>query len=167
MFSLYQNRQFEYHFMTTFLYFLWIDKFKENIFFITVSKRPNLDLVVQELRQPCMGFQVPTFQSEEIAVRWLQEFLRKAGDNPLLLVLDDVWPGSETLLRKLSELKMPNYKILVTSRYELPGFDAPPIIEPLNYVDAMALFHNSAALGDKSSHVPEDLPKKVIIDECS
>ncbi|XP_062002241.1 probable disease resistance protein At5g66900 [Rosa rugosa] len=65
-------------------------KFKEKIFFITISKRPNLDLVVQELRQSSMGSKVPTFESEVIAVRWLQEFLKETGENPLLLVLDDV-----------------------------------------------------------------------------
>ncbi|XP_062010912.1 probable disease resistance protein At5g66900 [Rosa rugosa] len=140
------------------------DKFKENIFFITISKRPNLDLVVQELRQSSMGSQVPTFESEVIAVRWLQEFLKGTGENPLLLVLDDVWPGSESLLQKFDELKMPNYKILVTSRYEFPGFGSPHILEPLNYVDAMALFHDSASLGDKSSYVPKDLPRKIV--EC-
>ncbi|PRQ47848.1 putative P-loop containing nucleoside triphosphate hydrolase, leucine-rich repeat domain, L [Rosa chinensis] len=140
------------------------DKFKEKIFFITISKRPNLDLVVQELRQSSMGSKVPTFESEVIAVRWLQEFLKETGENPLLLVLDDVWPGSESLLQKFDELKMANYKILVTSRYEFPGFGSPHILKPLNYVDAMALFHDSASLGDKSSHVPKDLPRKIV--EC-
>ncbi|TQD81079.1 hypothetical protein C1H46_033389 [Malus baccata] len=116
------------------------DKFKENIFFVTVSKEPNLD-VVQELYQ--------RMKSQE------------TGQNPLLLVLDDVWLKSKPLLQKFDELELPNYKILVTSRSEFPGFGTPYNLKALNDEDSMTLLRHSASLGDSSS-VPEDLLRKIL-----
>lgn len=135
------------------------DKFKNNIFFVTVSKKPNLNLIVQELYQR-KGSQVPDLQTEVIAFNWLQEFLKQT--NPLLLVLDDVWSESESLLEKFDELKMSNNKILVTSRFAFPRFGSPYYLESLNEEDAMALFNHSASLGNRSSYIPEDLSRKVI-----
>lgn len=152
--------------MLTFLSFAWIDKFKRNIFFVTVSKKPNLYLIVQALYHR-KGTQVPDFQNEVTAVSWLQQFLKQTGQNPMLLVLDDVWAGSEFILDKFDELKMSNYKILVTSRSTLPRFGSPYCLECLNYEDAMALFHHSASLEDRSSYIPEDLPRKVIFSVCN
>ncbi|CAN6563786.1 unnamed protein product [Malus baccata var. baccata] len=64
-------------------------KFNKNIFLVPISKEPNLD-VIQALRQ------------------------RMAGpDDPLLLVLDDVWSNSESLLREFYDLKLKKCKILV------------------------------------------------------
>ncbi|KAM1836741.1 hypothetical protein ACFX14_018630 [Malus domestica] len=116
------------------------DKFKENIFFVTVSKDPNLD-VVQELYQ--------RMKSQE------------TGQNPLLLVLDDVWLKSKSLLQKFDELELPNYKILVTSRSEFPGFGTPYNLKALNDEDSMTLLRHSASLGDSLS-VPEDLLRKIL-----
>ncbi|XP_050128004.1 probable disease resistance protein At5g66900 [Malus sylvestris] len=116
------------------------DKFKENIFFVTVSKDPNLD-VVQELYQ--------RMKSQE------------TGRNPLLLVLDDVWLKSKSLLQKFDELELPNYKILVTSRSEFPGFGTPYNLKALNDEDSMTLLRHSASLGDSLS-VPEDLLRKIL-----
>lgn len=137
------------------------DKFKNNIFFVTVSKKPNLNLIVQELYRR-KGFQVPDVQNEVIAVNWLRGFLNQIGQSLLLLVLDDVWPESESLLEKFDEWKMSNCKILVTSRFAFPRFGSPCNLESLNDEDAMALFNHSASLGDRSSHVPEDLLRQVI-----
>ncbi|KAM5576418.1 hypothetical protein ABKV19_007339 [Rosa sericea] len=137
------------------------DKFKSNVFFVTVSKKPNLYLIVQELYHRT-GAQVPDFQSEVTAVSWLQQFLKQTGQNPMLLVLDDVWAGSEFILEKFDELKLTNYKILVTSRSAFPRFGSPYYLECLNDKDAMALFHHAASLGDRSSYISEDLPKKIV-----
>ncbi|KAM5576421.1 putative disease resistance protein [Rosa sericea] len=137
------------------------DKFKSNVFFVTVSKKPNLYLIVQELYHGT-GAQVPDFQNEATAVSWLQQFLKKTGQNPMLLVLDDVWAGSEFILEKFDELKMSDYKILVTSRSAFPRFGSPYYLECLNDKDAMALFHHAASLGDRSSYISEDLPKKIV-----
>nr|XP_028954012.1 probable disease resistance protein At5g66900 [Malus domestica] len=113
------------------------DKFKENIFFVTVSVHPNSD--VEKLYQ--------RMKSQE------------AGQDPLLLVLDDVW--SNSVLQKFVELKLRNYKILVTSRSEFPGFGTPYKLKPLNYKDSMTLLRHSAALGDSLS-VPEDLLREIL-----
>ncbi|XP_004288076.1 PREDICTED: probable disease resistance protein At5g66900-like [Fragaria vesca subsp. vesca] len=137
------------------------DKFKNNIFFVTVSKKPNLNLIVEELYQS-KGSQVPDFQNEVIAVDCLHEFLNQTGKNPLLLVLDDVWSESESLLEMFDEWKMPNCKILVTSRFAFPRFGSPYNLKSLSDEEAMALFIHSAYLGDISSHVPEDLARQVL-----
>ena len=155
-----------YPLVITFLSFVWIDKFKSNVFFVTVSKKPNLYLIVQELYHRT-GAQVPDFQNDVTAVSWLQQFLKQTGQNPMLVILDDVWAGSEFILEKFDELKMLNYKILVTSRFTFPRFGSPYHLECLNYEDAMALFHHSASLEDRSFYIPEDLPRKVIFSVCN
>ncbi|ONH96594.1 hypothetical protein PRUPE_7G139200 [Prunus persica] len=137
------------------------DKFKDNIFFVTLSKKPNLDLIVHELYQR-KGSQVPAFQNEVIAVNWLQLFLKETGQSPLLIVLDDVWSGSESLLEKFDQFKMSNYKVLVTSRFAFPRFGSPYHLESLNDEDAMALFRHSASLDDKTSYAREDLTRKIV-----
>ncbi|KAM1091137.1 hypothetical protein ACFX2J_018465 [Malus domestica] len=136
------------------------DTFKNNIFFLNVSKKPNLDLIVHQLYQR-MGYELPAFENEVMAANWLQQFLKESGQNPLLFVLDDVWSGSESLLEKFDEFKFSNYKILVTSRFAFPRFGSPYHLAPLNDEDAMALFHYSASLKDKSSSY-EDLSRKII-----
>lgn len=147
-------------------YILWIDTFKDNIFFVTVSKPPNFVLIVEQLYQR-KGSQAPTVHNHDIAVTLLQQFLQEEGKKPLLLVLDDVWPGSESILEKFDvsyEKKegMPNYKILVTSRSIFPRFGSPHYLESLSDENAMDLFRCSASLRDKSSYIPETLSRKVI-----
>ncbi|KAK9902929.1 hypothetical protein M0R45_001442 [Rubus argutus] len=136
------------------------DKFKNNIFFITLSKTPKFFRIVQELYKR-KGSSVPTFQDEETAVKWLQRFLKDEGQNPLLLVLDDVWSGSESLLDKF-ELTMPDYKILVTSRSEFPRFDSSYHLQLLDFDNAMKLFHHSASLADKSLHISPEISRQIV-----
>ncbi|XP_050369160.1 uncharacterized protein LOC126787285 isoform X2 [Argentina anserina] len=118
------------------------DKFKGNIFFVTVSKRPNLDYIIHQLYQQ-MGSEASTFHNNVSEVKWLEQFIREAGQNPLLLVLDDVWSGSESLLQKLDEFielnKVSNYKLLVTSRTEFPRFGSSYNLMLSNIEDAMDL----------------------------
>ncbi|CAB4317860.1 unnamed protein product [Prunus armeniaca] len=138
-----------------------IDTFGDNIFFVTVSSNPNLERIVQELHRR-RGSKVPTLGNEVNAVKWLHHFLKEQGQNPLLLVLDDVWSGSESLLEKFDQFKMPNYKLLVTSRSEFRGFGSPYSLQSLDYHNAMKLFHHSASLGDKSSLIPQDLSRQMV-----
>ncbi|TQD97229.1 hypothetical protein C1H46_017160 [Malus baccata] len=137
------------------------DTFKDNIFFVTVSKKPKLENIVHDLYQR-KGFPVPTFQNEVGAVTLLQLFLKEVGQNPLLLVLDDVWSGSESLVEKFHQIKTENHKFLVTSRSEFRGYGIPYHLQSLDHDNAMKLFHHSASLGDKSSHIPKDLSEKVL-----
>ncbi|PRQ16664.1 putative powdery mildew resistance protein, RPW8 [Rosa chinensis] len=100
-----------------------IDEFKNNIFFVPVSESPKLQLIVQKL-YPEEGYRKIMLPDENgvHAIQWLQAFVKHVGHHRSLLVLDDVWPGSESLLDEFDEFKRSNFKILVTSRFEFPRF---------------------------------------------
>ena len=139
-----------------------LGKFKENILFVTFSKTPKLKIIVEKLFEHC-GCQVPEFQSDEDAVNRMGVLLRNIGRSPMLLVLDDVWPGSEALVEKF-KIQMSDYKILVTSRVAFPRFGTPWILEPLNHEDALTLFRHFALLEESCSNIPnEDVVQKVLI----
>ncbi|KAK7818241.1 putative disease resistance protein [Quercus suber] len=136
--------------------------FKENILFVTVSKTPNVKLIIQSLfnyKSLWLGFQ---FQSDEDAIDSLPQLLNHIGPDPILLILDDVWLGSESLLEKF-KFDIPDYKILVTSRTAFPRFEFTYHLKPLNDEDAMTLFRHSASLKEGSSYIPpeEDIKKIV------
>ncbi|CAB4287482.1 unnamed protein product [Prunus armeniaca] len=137
-----------------------IDKFKENIFFATVSNKLSY-LIVQELWEHT-GMQAPALPNEEIAFKWLQKFVTERGQNPLLLVLDDVQSGSESLLDKFNEFQMPSYKVLVTSRCQFPKFGRPNSLETLKDEDAMDLFRRSAFLPNTSSIIPDGIQNQIV-----
>ena len=136
--------------------------FEGNILFVNVSKTPNVKVIVQNLlnykdMQP--NFQI---QSDEDAIDQLSQMLNHLRPNPILLILDDVWLGSESL-PEMFKFDIPNYKILVTSRTAFPRFKFTYHLKPLDYVDAMTLFRHSASLHDGSSYVPaEEDVKKVL-----
>ncbi|KAJ7951606.1 NBS-LRR disease resistance protein [Quillaja saponaria] len=115
------------------------DKFKDNIFFLTFPKIPNLEMIAQNLFQH-LGYEVPLFLSPEDVVHKMENLLRDIGE-PILLVLDDVWSGSESIIKKL-QLTLPDYKILVTSRFAFQGFGNPYYLESLTTEDATTLFHH-------------------------
>lgn len=99
------------------------DEFKNNIFCVPVSLNPSLDLIVQQLypEEGCWEIALPDKNGVH-AIQWLQAFAKHVGHRRSLLVLDDVWPGSESLLDEFDEFKRSNFKILVTSRFEFPRF---------------------------------------------
>ncbi len=106
--------------------------------------------------------QEPEFQSEEDAINQLRELLTQIGPDSILLILDDVWSGSEFHLDKF-KFDMPNYNIMVTSRTTtFPGFNFTYNLKPLNYDDAMKLLLHSASLQDGSSHIPVEVIKEVL-----
>ncbi|KAK7848815.1 putative disease resistance protein [Quercus suber] len=135
--------------------------YKENILFVNFSKTPNVKVIVQKLfdYKHCQPkFQI---QSDEEAIEQLPQLLNHIGPNPILLILDDVWLGSESLPEKF-KFNIPKYKILVTSRTAFPRFNKFTYhLKPLNDVDAMTLFRHSASLQDGSSYIPEEDVKKV------
>ncbi|CAJ1942727.1 unnamed protein product [Sphenostylis stenocarpa] len=136
-------------------------KFKENILFVTFSKAPKLKIVVERLFEH-FRFQVPEFQSDGDAVNQLGLLLRKIDANPMLLVLDDVWPGSEAVVEKL-KFQISDYKILVISRVAFPRFGTSLVLKPLDHEDAITLFRHHAFLEKRSSNIPdEDLIQKVV-----
>ncbi|KAE9614333.1 putative winged helix-turn-helix DNA-binding domain, leucine-rich repeat domain, L [Lupinus albus] len=136
-------------------------KFGKNILFVTFSKMAKLEIIVERLFEHC-GYQVPEFQSNEDAINELGFLLRIIGESPILLVLDDVWPGSEPLIEKF-KFQLSDYKILVTSRVAFPKLGTPYILKPLRHEEAMALFHHIALFeGSKSIFPDEDLVRKIV-----
>ncbi|KAF5463857.1 hypothetical protein F2P56_013985 [Juglans regia] len=136
--------------------------FKENIFFVPVSKTPNLKVIIQKL----LGKDDPAFQSDEDAIDQLEQMLLAKLNKPILLILDDVWSGSESLLEKFA-FGLPNYKILVTSRTAFPRFNFTYKLKPLNDDDAMEVFRHSAGLQDgSSSYIPDEEVVKKIVKGC-
>uniref|UniRef100_A0A0D3D8F6 RPW8 domain-containing protein n=1 Tax=Brassica oleracea var. oleracea TaxID=109376 RepID=A0A0D3D8F6_BRAOL len=113
-------------------------KFKQ-IFFITVSKPPNVSLIVQRFLQ-YTGREAKDFEDNMDAKICIQQLLQQLGENgPILLVLDDVWPEDESLLDTFL-IQLPDYKILVTSRFEFLRFGPTFSLEPLIDEDVKNLF---------------------------
>ncbi|KAK0606281.1 hypothetical protein LWI29_036105 [Acer saccharum] len=134
------------------------EKFQENIFFVTVSKTPDVMVIVKRILQH-KNTEVLAFQTDEAAINDLERLLKSIGQ-AILLVLDDVW--SESVVQKF-KLELPNYKILVTSRSVFPQFGSGYQLKPLNDEAAMILFRSSVTPQDgKLSFVYEDLAKKIL-----
>ncbi|KAL9327688.1 hypothetical protein ACSQ67_002691 [Phaseolus vulgaris] len=140
------------------------DKFGGNIFFVTVSKTPNLKTIVETLYEHC-GCRVPKFQTDEDAVNGLGVLLRVVGQNPILLVLDDVWPCSEAVIEKF-KIQISDYKILVTSRVAFPRFGTSCQLDKLDHVHAVSLFCHFAQPNDKSSYIPDENLVHEIVRGC-
>ncbi|KAG6766936.1 hypothetical protein POTOM_028114 [Populus tomentosa] len=136
------------------------DKFKSNIFFVDVPKLRNLMVIVKKIFQH-KEIELPVFQSEDDAANHLERLFKQIGPDPILLVLDDVWPGSESTLHKLN-FRIENYKILVTSRYEFPSFGSTYKLETLNLADAMTLFQKLALARDQQSYAPDQQILEVV-----
>ncbi|XP_039054417.1 probable disease resistance protein At5g66900 [Hibiscus syriacus] len=137
------------------------EKFKDNIFYVTVSKTPNLEFILQRLLHVMDHSGVPEFQSEEDGLNHLERKLRQLAVSPILLILDDVWSGSESLVDKL-KFKLPDYKILVTSRFAFRRFDFTYCLKPLNDDDARTLFRHCAFLQNETPCIPEEIENQVI-----
>ncbi|KAI9165019.1 hypothetical protein LWI28_006129 [Acer negundo] len=135
------------------------DKFQENIFFVTVSKTPDVMVIVKRIFQH-MKCEVPTFQTDEAAINDLERLLKCFGQKAILLVLDDVWSGS--LVQKF-KFRLPNYKILVTSRDMFLQFGSGYLMEPLDDEAAMILFRSSVTPQDREPYFfDENLAQKIL-----
>lgn len=94
---------------------------------------------------------------EADAVRELQQLMAERGKkNPILLVLDDIWSGSESILEKFVNKEIPNYKVLVTSRFEFPAFGFSYKLEGLEKEDAVKLLRHAATPHSGSHSLPND-----------
>ena len=127
--------------------------------FVTVSKNPNLNLIVQDLYQH-KGYSVPTVKDNKDAVVKLELFLTEFREEPIFLVLDDVWSGSESFIDNFV-FQIPEYKILVTSRFPISRFGPPHKLKSLREEDAMAVFRHYALPEDGTPDIPNDVVKKV------
>ncbi|KAG2298153.1 hypothetical protein Bca4012_009358 [Brassica carinata] len=121
-----------------------IKKKFEYIFFCDVSRVPTFRTIVQTLLQH-NGYEAPTFENDSQAVDGLRNLLDElTEDGPILLVLDDVCQGAESLLQKF-QMNIMNFKILVTSRFEFPSFGPTYHLKPLGYEDAKSLLIERAS----------------------
>jgi hypothetical protein len=140
-----------------------LGKFRGNILFVVFSKTPQLKTIVERLFEHCGYPMPPEFQSDEDAVNKLGLLLKKIEGSPILLVLDDVWPGSEDLVEKF-QFQISDYKIIVTSRFAISRFDKTFLLKPLVHEDAVTLFRHYIELGKTHSNIPDkDLIQKVLI----
>uniref|UniRef100_A0A7N2M0T9 RPW8 domain-containing protein n=1 Tax=Quercus lobata TaxID=97700 RepID=A0A7N2M0T9_QUELO len=132
--------------LSNYIVFGWLGTIKENILFVTVSKTPNMKLIVQSLfnyKNLWLEFQ---FQSNEDAIDNLPQLLNHIGLDPISLVLDDVWLGSESQPEKF-KFDILDYKILVTSRTAFPRFEFTYHLKLLNggdfkFPDDKVIFKN-------------------------
>ncbi|VYS71620.1 unnamed protein product [Arabidopsis thaliana] len=105
------------------------EKFKQ-IFFISVSKFPNVRLIGHKLLEH-IGCKANEYENDLDAMLYIQQLLKQLGRNgSILLVLDDVWAEEESLLQKFL-IQLPDYKILVTSRFEFTSFGPTFHLKPL------------------------------------
>lgn len=129
---------------------------------MTVSKSATSTVIVEKiLKLHLPESQLPDFQNDDDAIKHLECFLKQISPSPILLVLDDVWPGLESVIDNLT-FALPNYKILVTSRFCSSRFSHVYNLKSLDDEDAMSLFCHSAHLKDGSSSIPFDLVEKVV-----
>ncbi|CAI9283004.1 unnamed protein product [Lactuca saligna] len=134
--------------------------FGDNIFYVTVSRTTSIKTIIQKL---FAHFHVNhcELQTDEEAKNQLENFMRQMGSKNILLVLDDVWSESESLIQ---DLKFPisGYKILVTSRFLFSRFGSTYELTLLNDQDAKTLFCSSAFHNMNSVNVPDDLVNKMV-----
>ncbi|KAF8020250.1 hypothetical protein BT93_G0835 [Corymbia citriodora subsp. variegata] len=135
------------------------------IMFVTVSKKPNLIDIVQKMYQH-NHLEVPEIKTEGGAFSCLEQLLHKIGQDPVLLVLDDVWAEWESILKKFVCNNIKDYKIVVTSRYGFPCFRPVHHLKPLTHDEAVKLFRQSIAVDDRSMDAPDDETLNQIVKHC-
>ncbi|CAH8389522.1 unnamed protein product [Eruca vesicaria subsp. sativa] len=142
------------------------DKFK-HILYSVVSSTPNFRKIVQNLLRH-NGYEEVTFENDPQAANALIHLIEELReDGTILLVLDDVWHGADAFLKHFFRIKLPGYKILVTSRSDLPSFDYTYPLQPLDEKDAKALLvHVAPPPCNASQAVYEELLQK-ILKRCS
>ncbi|KAJ4964390.1 hypothetical protein NE237_024329 [Protea cynaroides] len=118
--------------------------FKDKILFLTVSRTPNLKILLRLLEK--IGGRLPDSNlSEKDATKQFQYLLQQRKSEPLLLVLDDVWDKS--IIEKLFS-RTEGYKMLVTSREAFQIYNteyhSKYLLKTLNHQDSKALFHHTA-----------------------
>ena len=114
------------------------------------------------------NWSVPEFETDEDAINELKQLLENlAQKDPVLLVLDDVWGGPDSVeskfpLHKFAEFKIPKCRILVTSRYGFPKIGSTYKLDLLDAKQAKELLLHSALLTDEDKDLDDDVVDKVI-----
>ncbi|KAI9089086.1 hypothetical protein K1719_029365 [Acacia pycnantha] len=69
--------------------------------------------------------------------------------------------GSEPIVDDLL-MQLPDFKILVTSRFAIQRFGTPHSLKPLGFEDAMKLFRHLAKLMEKSFNIPYHIVREIV-----
>ncbi|KAK4267305.1 hypothetical protein QN277_024103 [Acacia crassicarpa] len=109
-------------------------KFKSNIIFETLGSKAKSDE----------------------AMKMLKDQLSKCGEDPVLLVLDDVWPRSEDIVEIKTNLTSPHSRILVTSRAQIRTVKTRFLMDKLSDEDAEKLLRYLVQASDVDFDEPEN-----------
>ncbi|KAL4583422.1 hypothetical protein LXL04_007994 [Taraxacum kok-saghyz] len=118
------------------------DIFGDNILYLTVSRTTSLKTIIQKLFSH-FNVNACELETNEDAKNQLENMFRKMGSKNILLVLDDVWSESESIIQDL-KFTIPGYKIFITSRFSFSRFGSKYELNLLNDQDAKTLFCYSA-----------------------
>ncbi|CAI9302947.1 unnamed protein product [Lactuca saligna] len=128
-------------------------KFDKNVYFVTISERPNLQIVIKDL----LGNKEADFINDADAINKWGSFLN-GNESEILLVLDDVWDAS---IINSFKFKFHKYKILATSRTIFTQFNTYEL-QLLNDHDAAKLFSYYAVSEHQNEDIPDDLVDKLL-----
>lgn len=136
---------------------------------MTVSKAVNIQITVETIfkQKGCLD-ELLQVRSDEDAVNQLGQLLKRIGGgpvkDPILLVLDDVWsPGLEAFVQKFRFKEIPEYKILVTSRFA-SKLHWEYKLKLLSDEDAKELFcHSAFPSGSEHPKISDETVNKVRI----
>ncbi|KAI7724496.1 hypothetical protein M8C21_024515, partial [Ambrosia artemisiifolia] len=136
--------------------------FGDNIFYVTVSRTTSLKTVVQKLFTHHLNVNNCEFLTDEEAKNELEKMMRQMGSQNILLVLDDVWSESESIIQDL-KFSIPGYTILVTSRFVFSRIGSTYELGLLNDEDARTLLcHSAFPCNEEQINVPDDLVSKMV-----
>ncbi|KAD6795901.1 hypothetical protein E3N88_06797 [Mikania micrantha] len=145
-----------------FIFYLENGIFGDKIFYVTVSRTTSLKTIVQKLFAHHLHADNCEFRTDEDAKNQLENMMRQLGSHKILLVLDDVWSESESLIQDLHS-QILGYTILVTSRFMFSRIGSTYELSLLNDEDARTLFCHSAFPNDGNQiSVPDDLVSKMV-----
>ncbi|KAM0067617.1 putative powdery mildew resistance protein, RPW8 [Helianthus debilis subsp. tardiflorus] len=137
-----------------------IKVFGENILYVTVSRQSSFKIIINNIFEH-YGKNHCEFQTDEEARNQLENLINGMGPSNMLLVLDDVWAESESIIQDLM-FQTPGYKVLVTSRFLFPRFTSTYVLGLLNDEDARTLLCNFAFPSDGIPNVTDDLVNKTV-----
>ncbi|KAK1433029.1 hypothetical protein QVD17_09933 [Tagetes erecta] len=136
--------------------------FGDNIIYVTVSRTTSLKTIVQKILAHHFQVNNCELQTDEDANSQLENMMSQMGSERMLLVLDDVWSESQSIIQSL-KFPVPGYKILVTSRFLFSNIGSTYELTVLNDEDARTLFYYSVFPSDGSQiNVPDDLVLKMV-----
>ncbi|KAL4581814.1 hypothetical protein LXL04_006345 [Taraxacum kok-saghyz] len=136
------------------------DIFGDNILYVTVSRTTSLKTIIQKLFSH-YHVNACELQSDEEAKNQLENMFRKMGSKNILLVLDDVWSESESIIQDL-KFTITGYKILITSRNLFSRFGSTYHLSLLTDQDAKTLFCYSAFHNTNPVNVPDEIVNKMV-----